>query len=66
MLLLYTKLFGYKLTPSEPEIMPNKSNFNEFYADSEQASSAKVESRKLAEKIRNVKQTYHLERRLFM
>ena len=66
MLLLYTKLFGYKLTPSEPEIMPNKSNFNGFHADSEQESSAKVESTKLAEEIRNIKQDYHLERRLFM
>ena len=66
MLLLYTKLFGYKLTPSEPAIMPNKSNFNEFHADSEHKSFTKVESTKLAEQIRNLKQNYHLERRLFM
>jgi hypothetical protein len=66
MLLLYTKLFGYKLTSSEPENMPNKSNFNEFHADSEHKSFTKVESTKLAEEIRNLKQAYHLERRLFM
>lgn len=65
MLLLYTKLFGYKQTFSEPEIVPNQSNLNEFNADSEQTSSAKVEATKKAEEIRNVKQAYHLERRLF-
>lgn len=66
MLLLYTKLFGYKLTPSELEIVPNQPNFNESDADSEQKSFTKVESTKLAEAIRKVKQAYHLERRLFM
>ncbi len=50
----------------EPENMPNKSNFNEFHADSEHKSFTKVESTKLAEEIRNLKQAYHLERRLFM
>jgi hypothetical protein len=65
MLLLYTVLFGYKLTPSEPKIVSNQTKFNKFNADSEQTSSAKVESTKLAEEIRNIKQTYHLERRLF-
>jgi hypothetical protein len=65
MLLLYTKLFGYKPTFFEPEIVPNKFNLNEFNADSEQTSSAQVEPNKKAEEIRNVKQAYHLERRLF-
>lgn len=66
MLLLYPRLFGYKLTPSEPKIVSNQTKFNEFHADSEEESSAKVESTKLAEEIRNVKQAYHLERRLFV
>lgn len=66
MLLLYTRLFDYKPTPSEPEIAPNQSNLNESVADSEQESSAKFAAKKLAESIRNVKQAYYLERRLFM
>ncbi len=66
MLLLYPRLFGYKLTPSESKIVSNQPKSNEFHADSEQESSAKVESTKLTEDIRNVKQAYHLERRLFM
>ena len=61
MLLLYTRLFGYKLAPSEPEIVSNQPKFKNFHADSEQESSAKVEATKLAEKIRNLKQVYHLE-----
>ncbi len=65
MFLLYTKLFGYKLTPSEPRNVPNQPNCNEFHADSEQTNSARFESTKKAEEIRNVKQAYHLERRLF-
>lgn len=66
MLLLYTKLFGYKLTPSEPGIVSNQTEFNKFHADAEQESSTKVKSTKLADEIRNVKQAYHLERRFFM
>ncbi len=66
MLLLYTILFRYKLTHSELEIVSNQPKSNESHADSEHESSAKVESTKLAEEIRNVKQAYHLERRLFM
>ena len=65
MLLLYTTLFGYKLTPSKPESTPNQSNFNEFHTDSEQTSSAPVESTRKAEEIRKIKQAYHLERRFF-
>lgn len=65
MLLLYTTLFGYKLTPSETEILPNNSNFNGFHADSEQTNSARLVSTKKAEEIRNIKQAYHLERRFF-
>jgi hypothetical protein len=65
MLLVYTTLFGYKLTPSKPESVPNQSNSNEVNADSEQTNSAKVESTKKAEEIRNIKQAYHLERRFF-
>ena len=65
MFLLYTKLFGYKLTPSEPEMVPNQSNVNGFHADSEQTISARLESTKKAEEIRNIKQAYHLERRFF-
>ena len=66
MFLLYTRLFLYKPTPSEPEIVPNQSNCKDFHADSEQTISAKVEATKLANEIRNIKQSYHLERRLFM
>ncbi|MEG4506021.1 radical SAM protein [Microcoleus sp. F6_B4] len=65
MLLLYTRLFSYRLTPFEPEIVPNQSNFKEFHADSEQTNSARFESTKKAEEIRNIKQAYHLERRFF-
>ena len=65
MLLLYTTVFGYKLTRSEPDIVRNQSNLNEFDADAEQTSSAQVEATKKAEQIRNVKQAYHLERRCF-
>ena len=65
MLLLYTRLFGYKLTPPESDIVRNQSNFNEFDADSEQTSFARFESTKKAEEIREIKQAYHLERRFF-
>jgi len=66
MLLLYTTVFGYKLTPSEPDIVvPNQPHLNEFNADPEQTSSAQVEATKKAEQIRTVKEAYHLERRLF-
>ncbi|MEG3838750.1 radical SAM protein [Microcoleus sp. herbarium14] len=65
MLLLYITLFGYKLTPSEPEIVPEESHINEFNAESEQTNSARFESAKKAEEIRKIKQAYHLERRFF-
>jgi hypothetical protein len=65
MLLLYTRLFGYKLTRSESDVVLNQSNFNEFPADSEQTSSARFQSSKKAEEIRNIKQAYHLQRRFF-
>ena len=65
MFLLYTRLFGYKLTPSKPENLPNQSNFNEVNADSEQTNSARLESTRKAEEIRKIKQAYHLERRFF-
>lgn len=65
MLLLYTTIFGYKLPPSEPEIVPNQPQSNAEQADSEPENSAKTEPAKQTEKIRNIKQKYHLERRLF-
>jgi len=65
MLLLYTTVFGYKLTRSEPDIVPNQPHLNEFNADAEQISSAQVQATKKAEQIRTVKQAYHLERRFF-
>lgn len=65
MLLLYTRLFGYKLTRAESDVVGNQSNFNEFDADSEQTSSARFQSTKKAEEIRKIKQAYHLERRFF-
>ena len=65
MLLLYTRLFGYKLTRPESDVVRNQSNFNEFDADSEQTSSARFQSAKKAEEIRKIKQAYHLERRFF-
>jgi len=65
MLLLYTRLFGYKLTRPESDVVRNQSNLNEFDADSEQTSSARFESTKKAEKIRKIKQAYHLEGRFF-
>ncbi|MEG4858358.1 radical SAM protein [Microcoleus sp. K1-B1] len=65
MLLLYTRLFGYKLTRRESDVVRNQSNFNEFHADSEQTSSARFQSTKKAEEIRKIKQAYHLERRFF-
>ena len=65
MLLLYTTVFGYKPTPSEPEIVPNQPHLNEFNADAEQTISAQFAATKKAEQIRTFKQAYHLERRLF-
>jgi hypothetical protein len=65
MLLLYTTVFGHKLTRYEPDIVPNQPHLNKFNADAEQTSSAQVEATKKAEQIRNVKQAYHLERRFF-
>ena len=65
MLLLYTTVFGYKLTPSEPDLVPTQPHLNEFNADSEQTSSAQVEATKKAEQIRTIKEAYHLERRFF-
>jgi hypothetical protein len=63
MLLLYTTVFGYKLTRSEPDIVPNQPHLNEFNADAEQTSSAQVEATKKTAQIRTVKEAYHLERR---
>jgi len=65
MLLLYTRLFGYKLTLIESDVVRNQSNFNEFDADSQQTTSARFELTKKAEEIRKIKQAYHLERRFF-
>ncbi|MEG4328470.1 radical SAM protein [Microcoleus sp. herbarium5] len=65
MLLLYTRLFGYKLTLPESDVVRNQSNFNEFDADLEQTSSARFQSTKKAEEIRQIKQAYHLEQRFF-
>ena len=65
MLLLYTTVFGYKLTRSEPDIVPNQPHLNEFNADAEQTSSAQVEATKKVDQIRTVKEAYHLERRFF-
>ncbi|WP_242724008.1 radical SAM protein [Microcoleus vaginatus] len=65
MLLLYTRLFGYKLTRSESDVVRNKSNFKEFHADSEETSSARFQATKNAEEIRKIQQAYHLERRFF-
>ncbi|WP_242728713.1 radical SAM protein [Microcoleus vaginatus] len=65
MLLLYTRLFGYKLTLAESDVVRTQSNFNEFNADSEQTSSARFQSTNKAEEIRKLKQAYHLERRFF-
>lgn len=65
MLLLYTRLFGYKLTRPESDVVRNQSNLNEFDADSEQKSSPRFESTKKAEEIRKIKQAYHLEWRFF-
>lgn len=65
MLLLYTRLFGYKLTRPESDVVRNQSNFNEFDTDSEQTSSARFQSTKKAEEIRKIKQAYHLELRFF-
>lgn len=65
MLLLYTRLFGYKLTPAESDIVRNQPHLNEFDADSEQTGSPRFESTKKAEEIRKIKQAYHLERRFF-
>ncbi len=65
MLLLYTTIFGYKLPPSEPEIVPNQPKSNAEKADSEPEKSAKTEPAKQTEEIRNIQQNYHLERRLF-
>jgi hypothetical protein len=65
MLLLYTRLLGYKLTRAESDVVRNQSNFNEFDAGSEQTSSAQAEATKKAEQIRKIKQAYHLEWRFF-
>ena len=65
MLLLYTRLLGYKLTRAESDVVRNQSNFNEFDAGSEQTSSAQAETTKKAEQIRKIKQAYHLEWRFF-
>jgi hypothetical protein len=65
MLLLYTTVVGYKLTRSEPDIVPNQPHLNEFNADAEQTSSAQVEATKKVDRIRTVKEAYHLERRFF-
>jgi hypothetical protein len=65
MLLVYTTLFGHKLTPSKPESVPNQSNSKEVNADSEQTNSEQVKSTKKGDEIRNIKQAYHLERRFF-
>jgi hypothetical protein len=65
MLLLYTRLFGYKLTLPESDVVRNQSNFNQFHADSEQTSSARFQATKKAEEIRQIKQAYHLELRFF-
>ncbi|MEG4054546.1 MULTISPECIES: radical SAM protein [unclassified Microcoleus] len=65
MLLLYTRLFGYKLTRTESDVVRNQSSFTEFHADSEQTSSVRFQAPKNAEEIRTIQQAYHLERRFF-
>ncbi|MEG4286856.1 radical SAM protein [Microcoleus sp. A006_D1] len=66
MLLLFTRLFGYKLTRPESDIVPSQPNSHEFQADAEQNNCDRLRSAKKTEEIRHLKQAYHLERRLFM
>ncbi|MBE9186751.1 radical SAM protein [Microcoleus sp. LEGE 07076] len=66
MLLLFTRLFSYRLTQPESDIVPKQPNFNESGADSEQHSCDQMRSAQKTEEIRHLKQAYHLERRLFM
>ena len=66
MLLLFTRLFSYRLTRRESDIVPSLPNFNEFQADAEQKNCDQVRSAKKTEEIRHIQQAYHLERRLFM
>ncbi|MEG4323340.1 MULTISPECIES: radical SAM protein [unclassified Microcoleus] len=67
MLLLFTRVFSYKLTrPDESDIVPSQPNSNEFQADSEQNNCDRSRSAQKTEEIRHLKQAYHLERRLFV
>ncbi|MEG3861740.1 radical SAM protein [Microcoleus sp. herbarium12] len=66
MLLLFTRLFSYRLTRPESDIVSEQPNFNESQADAEQHSCDRVRSLQKTEEIRHLKQAYHLERRLFM
>lgn len=66
MLLLFTRLFSYRLTRPESDIVPKQPNLNESQADSEHNSCDRVRSIQKTEEIRHLKQAYHLERRLFM
>jgi hypothetical protein len=65
-LLLFTRLFSYRLTRSESDFVPKQPNFNESQVDSEQHSCDRVRSLQKTEEIRHLKQAYHLERRLFI
>ncbi len=66
MLLLFTRLFSYRLTRPESDMVPKQPNFNESGADSEQHNCDRARSAQKTEEIRHLKQAYHLERRLFM
>ncbi len=66
MLLLFTRLFSYRLTRPESDFVPSQPNFNESQADAEQHNCDQLRSAQKTEEIRHLKQAYHLERRLFM
>ncbi len=65
MLLLYTGLLGRVRTRSEAIARPQQWTFAKFHADLEQEGSQRLRHTKPTEEIRDIKQVYHLERRLF-
>jgi hypothetical protein len=66
MLVLYTRIFGHKVAPSELQISQNPSNSTASELKSEPESSTPFRPQPFIEEIRKVQQTYHLERRFLM
>jgi hypothetical protein len=66
MLLLLIRLPSQRRRGREPNKKPNQPPFGKPDREREQKPSAHIKSKQTTEAIANIKQAYHLERRLFL